>query len=150
MVEVGDRLTALAHQHGFHQGPDPESRDEREGTAWWFYRSGATFRTEIVAFRVVWEPNPDLETHLFGSDLSPDELATRGISGNAAGFNLFMFEYDHLKVPPRDLLPQGVELHAAFLDDSFARLDAEIERAEKTIWVALRRAWQRSWLASSE
>jgi hypothetical protein len=143
--DLNSRLRAIAHDLGYAPGLDPEAHEKREGTAWWFYRHGTAFTTEALSFRVVWFPRAEIETHFFGSLLTPIELSTLGLSGNAVGFNLFLFQFCRLNLPAAELLPQGVEIgDRSQVDGVFERLRDEIRRADAHVWPSLHEAWLKS------
>jgi hypothetical protein len=141
-------LESIAASLGYSLGPNPEARENRPGVAWWFYREGADFRTECLTFRL---EGGELETHFFGSMMPPDELERTRVSGNVAGYNLFIYQVYHLDSAPADLLPQAVDIRdEATMEATLSRLRSEITRADISVWQSLWRAWMKHLSSSAE
>jgi len=112
-------------------------------SAFRYYRRGGTpFTTAALGFAIYSRPRTAIETELIGSPLSPDALRTRGLSGNAAAFNLQQLQLYQLGRPMAELLPRKLELGPrSEWQKQLERLEAELASLPPTVWSTMWALW---------
>jgi hypothetical protein len=110
----------------------------------WFLRSGGTFfRTEAICVRLSLKGQPVFDISFFGSLLAPEDLHSRGLSGNAGGWNLFEYQAAVLERSPAVLLPHEIELGSrAEWPTVFAKLKEEVSIVDASVWLSLSSTWE--------
>jgi hypothetical protein len=119
---------------------EPRGKADR---IWWFTRSGASFRTELMCFLLRWRPRAVMRADFFGSPASVDDLARIGLEGNAVGESPFRFQLYTMNRPMADLLGEDVYLgKEADWPILFERWKNEIQAVDALIWADLERSWR--------